>query len=45
MNFRTRRKLSAAFAIVAALALGAKLFKAYHRGETIQGGVRPLEKR
>ena len=45
MNFRTRRKLSAAFALIAALAFGAKLYRTYHRGETIQGSVKPLEKR
>ena len=45
MNFRTRRRLSAAFALIAAVVFGAKLFKAYHRGEMIQGSVRPVEKR
>ena len=45
MNYHTRRKLSAAFALIAAVALGAKLFKAYHRGETVQGSVHPIEKR
>lgn len=45
MNFRTRRMLSAAFALIAAVAFGAKLFKAYYRGETVQGSVRPVEKR
>ena len=45
MNPRTRRMLSVAFALIAAAAFGAKLFKAYHRGDVTQSRVKPVADR
>ena len=45
MNPRFRRRLSMAFAVVAVLALGAKIFKGYHRGDVTQSRVKPVSER
>lgn len=42
MNYRRRRQLMTAFAVLAAIAFAAKFYKAYHRGEITQSRVKPL---
>ena len=42
MNWRNRRRLMTLFAVLACVAIGGKIFKAYFRGETMQSRVRPL---
>lgn len=42
MNWRNRRRLMTLFAVLACVAIGGKIFKAYYRGDTMQSRVRPL---
>lgn len=42
MQLRTRRRLWIAFAVLALVATGAKIFKAIYRGESIQSRVHPI---
>ncbi len=42
MHRRRRQQIMTVFAVVAVLAVGAKVFKAYWRGETTQSRVKPL---
>ncbi len=43
MRSNTRRHITTAFAVVALIAVGAKAFKAYYRGDTMQSRVHPLK--
>ena len=40
MRVHQRRRLMTAFAILAGLAVAAKIYKAYYRGDTMQSRVR-----
>jgi hypothetical protein len=42
MNRRRRQQLLTVFAVIATLAVGAKVFKAYWRGDITQSRVKPL---
>jgi len=42
MNPHQRRILSVVFAVIAAAAFAAKVFKAEHRAEGVRSSVRPL---
>jgi hypothetical protein len=42
MHRRRRQQIMTVFAVVATLAIAAKIYKAYWRGETTQSRVKPL---